>query len=128
MADLLAQAQAQLQNAFSDALSTPQDWSKDYHYPGEQPLAPTRPDATQPSTDWLGANNPLSKGISNASNWMQNATQKVSPWWASLSGGDVIAIAIGVLLIAAGVFSFKQSQVIIERAGKIAAKGAAIAA
>jgi len=40
----------------------------------------------------------------------------------------LILLVLGVILIAAGLFSFKQTQVVIEKAGAAAAKAGALAA
>lgn len=55
-----------------------------------------------------------------------------TPAAASKSGGlgleDIIFIVLGLMLVAAGIFSFKSTQTVVETAGKMSAKAAELTA
>lgn len=81
---------------------------------------------------------PANNGVKFEAPWMNKAASALNS--ATSSGGsllksildidleDLIFIVLGLLLIGAGIFSFKQTQTIIREGGKAAATAAAAAA
>ena len=69
----------------------------------------------------------LASGISGTSN---TASSVVSAMAGGIGGlfTDYVVIILGLILIAAGVFAFKQTQTVIESAGKVAGKIAEVSA
>lgn len=63
-------------------------------------------------------------GAANSSN--PNGNQQIP--FLGISFHDAVVVLIGIILVAAGVFAFKQTQTIINTGGKFVKKGAAVAA
>lgn len=125
-------------------LGPPVDWAIDYHLPADipAPIAPIRPSQQQPLGDTLGT----VTGIPPSASVSTGTTASSSGhWWDNLFStatnaalfGDtskdsplsrIVAIAIGLILIAAGVFMFKQTQTVIAAGTGVVKRGAELGA
>jgi hypothetical protein len=99
-------------------LTTPADW---YANQGlEAPLANARPNPT----GFESALGPDGTGKKSFVDKAKDAINSVNPIYNAsqlVFSGRLVMLVIGVILIAAGVFSFKQTQTVIDTARRLAA-------
>lgn len=82
---------------------------------------------TSPAVPTVGSVVPLTSAPPTAA---QNATGVLSSIWGIITGNveNGIFVILGLLLIAAGIFSFKSTQTVVSTVGKVGAKAAEVAA
>lgn len=96
--------------------------------PGSTTATTPAPTSTAPQTGVLGAINKAMNALDSftgASN-VDNPAGSKSVFGISLE--DIVIILVGIILVAAGVFAFKQTQTVIETGTKIGKRISEVAA